>query len=147
VLISQTAEIDPTAVLGPNVVIGPGAKIGPGARLQRCVVLSNAVIRDHSWIANSIIGWNSNVGRWVSDSAVRGSGRRADSGQTRVENITVLGDDVTIKDELYVNGASVLPHKSVSLARGCNEVARLTGARRSRPASPSRASSCDLAAD
>jgi hypothetical protein len=26
----------------------------------------------------------------------------------------VLGDDVTIKDELYVNGASVLPHKSVS---------------------------------
>lgn len=34
--------------------------------------------------------------------------------QTRVENITVLGDDVTIKDELYVNGASVLPHKSVS---------------------------------
>lgn len=34
--------------------------------------------------------------------------------QTRVENITVLGDDVTIKDELYVNGASVLPHKSIS---------------------------------
>lgn len=27
----------------------------------------------------------------------------------------MLGDDVTIKDELYVNGASVLPHKSVSL--------------------------------
>jgi hypothetical protein len=34
--------------------------------------------------------------------------------QTRVENITVLGDDVTIKDELYVNGASVLPHKTIS---------------------------------
>jgi len=31
-----------------------------------------------------------------------------------VENITVLGDDVTIKDELYVNGASVLPHKTIS---------------------------------
>ena len=26
----------------------------------------------------------------------------------------MLGDDVTIKDELYINGASVLPHKSVS---------------------------------
>lgn len=26
----------------------------------------------------------------------------------------MLGDDVTIKDELYVNGASVLPHKSIS---------------------------------
>jgi mannose-1-phosphate guanylyltransferase len=31
-----------------------------------------------------------------------------------VENITVLGDDVAIKDEVYVCGASVLPHKSVS---------------------------------
>ncbi|KIR37086.1 mannose-1-phosphate guanyltransferase [Cryptococcus deuterogattii CA1014] len=98
VMVDPSAEIDPTAVIGPNVVIGPDAKIGPGVRLQRCVIMSNATVRDHSWIANSIIGWNSTVGRW-----------------TRVENITVLGDDVTIKDELYVNGASVLPHKSVNL--------------------------------
>jgi len=59
--------------------------------------MANATVRDHAWIQSSIIGWNSTVGRW-----------------TRVENITVLGDDVSIKDELYVNGASVLPHKSVS---------------------------------
>jgi hypothetical protein len=58
--------------------------------------MANATVRDHAWIMSSIIGWNSTVGRW-----------------TRVENITVLGDDVSIKDELYVNGASVLPHKSV----------------------------------
>ena len=83
-------------MIGPNVVIGPGAKIGPGVRLQRCVIMANATVRDHAWIMSSIIGWNSTVGRW-----------------TRVENITVLGDDVSIKDELYVNGASVLPHKSV----------------------------------
>lgn len=31
-----------------------------------------------------------------------------------MENITVLGDDVNIKDELLINGASVLPHKSIS---------------------------------
>ncbi|BEI84312.1 hypothetical protein CcaverHIS002_0409160 [Cutaneotrichosporon cavernicola] len=97
VLVDPTAEIDPTALVGPNVVIGPGAKIGKGARLQRCVIMSNAEVRDHAWIASSIIGWNSTVGRWC-----------------RVENITVLGDDVSIKDELYVNGASVLPHKSIS---------------------------------
>ena len=60
--------------------------------------MANATVRDHAWIMSSIIGWNSTVGRW-----------------TRVENITVLGDDVSIKDELYVNGASVLPHKSVSV--------------------------------
>lgn len=28
--------------------------------------------------------------------------------------VTVLGDDVVVKPELYVNGASVLPHKSIS---------------------------------
>jgi mannose-1-phosphate guanylyltransferase len=100
VMVDPTAEIDPSAVIGPNVVIGPGVKIGKGVRLQRCVIMSNSTIRDHAWIASSIVGWNSTVGRWC-----------------RVENITVLGDDVTIKDELYVNGASVLPHKSVSLIR------------------------------
>lgn len=105
---SQTAEIDPTALVGPNVVIGPGAKIGPGARLQRCVVMANATVRDHAWVQSSIIGWNSTVGRWA-----------------RVENITVLGDDVTIKDELYVNGASVLPHKSVSALVSCDWAMRL----------------------
>lgn len=37
-----------------------------------------------------------------------------------MENITVLGDDVSIKDELYINGASVLPHKSVSNDADCS---------------------------
>lgn len=84
--------------------------------------MSNATVRDHSWIANSIIGWNSTVGRW-----------------TRVENITVLGDDVTIKDELYVNGASVLPHKSVSgkTHPGYCAGTKLCGHCRSLPLSPS----------
>jgi acyl-[acyl carrier protein]--UDP-N-acetylglucosamine O-acyltransferase len=92
----QTAEVDPTALIGPNVVIGPGCKIGAGVRLQRCVIMANANVKEHAWVMSSIIGWNSSVGRWA-----------------RVENITVLGDDVTIKDELLINGASVLPHKSV----------------------------------
>ena len=85
----QSAEIDPSAVIGPNVVIGPRCKIGKGARLQRCVIMEGARVKDHAWIKSSIIGWNSNVGRWA-----------------RVDNTTVLGDDVSIKDELYINGAS-----------------------------------------
>lgn len=32
----------------------------------------------------------------------------------RVENTTVIGEDVVVKDELYVNGARVLPHKAIS---------------------------------
>ena len=30
-----------------------------------------------------------------------------------MENVTVLGEDVIVKDELYVNGGKVLPHKSI----------------------------------
>lgn len=33
-----------------------------------------------------------------------------------MENVSVLGDDVQIKDELYINGASILPHKSLSVS-------------------------------
>lgn len=33
--------------------------------------------------------------------------------QTRVEANTVLGMDVHLGDEIFVNGANVLPHKSL----------------------------------
>ena len=31
-----------------------------------------------------------------------------------MENISVLGEDVIIQDELYVNGGRILPHKNIS---------------------------------
>lgn len=34
--------------------------------------------------------------------------------QVRMENVSVLGEDVTVKDELYINGGRILPHKSIS---------------------------------
>lgn len=33
--------------------------------------------------------------------------------QVRMENVSVLGEDVTVKDELYINGGRILPHKSI----------------------------------
>ncbi|ORY81241.1 mannose-1-phosphate guanylyltransferase [Leucosporidium creatinivorum] len=96
VLIDPTAVVDPSAVVGPNVVLGPGVVVGKGVRIQRSVVMENSRIKDHAWVHSSIIGWNSTVGRW-----------------TRLDNTTVLGDDVNIKDEVSLNGAKVLPHKSV----------------------------------
>lgn len=30
-----------------------------------------------------------------------------------MENVCVLGEDVTVKDEVYLNGGVVLPHKSI----------------------------------
>lgn len=96
VLIHPSAKIGKNCRIGPNVTIGPDVVVGDGVRLQRCVILRGCKIKDHSWVKSTIVGWNSTVGRWA-----------------RLENVTVLGDDVTIGDEIYVNGGSVLPHKSI----------------------------------
>ncbi|ROT36628.1 mannose-1-phosphate guanyltransferase [Sodiomyces alkalinus F11] len=96
VLIDPTAKIGKNCRIGPNVTIGPGVVVGDGVRLQRCVLLSGSKVKDHAWVKSTIVGWNSTVGKWA-----------------RLENVTVLGDDVTIADEIYVNGGSILPHKSI----------------------------------
>ena len=33
--------------------------------------------------------------------------------QVRMENVAVLGEDVLIQDELYINGARILPNKVI----------------------------------
>jgi len=96
VMVHPTAKIGKNCRIGPNVTVGPGVVIGDGVRLQRCVLLENSKVKDHAWIKSAIVGWNSSIGRWA-----------------RLENITVLGDDVTIADEIYVNGGSILPHKEI----------------------------------
>jgi mannose-1-phosphate guanylyltransferase len=96
VLVDPTATIGPGSKIGPNVVIGPNVIIGSGVRLNNCVVMKGASIKDYAWVNDSIIGWHSSVGRW-----------------TRIDATTVLGEDVHIKDEVFTNGATVLPHKSV----------------------------------
>ncbi|KAI6088634.1 mannose-1-phosphate guanylyltransferase [Hypoxylon rubiginosum] len=96
VMIDESAKIGKNCRIGPNVVIGKGVVIGDGVRLQRCTLLPGSRVKDHAWIKSTIVGWNSTVGKWA-----------------RLENVTVLGDDVTIGDEIYVNGGSVLPHKSI----------------------------------
>ncbi|KAK9762570.1 mannose-1-phosphate guanyltransferase [Basidiobolus ranarum] len=98
VLVDPSAKIGKGCKIGPNVVIGPNIVIGDGVRLQRCVLLDGVRVKDHAWIKSAIIGWHSVVGRWC-----------------RLEGVTVLGDDVSVSDEIYVNGGSVLPHKGISV--------------------------------
>ncbi|KAG0322276.1 mannose-1-phosphate guanyltransferase [Linnemannia gamsii] len=97
VLVDPTAKIGKDCRIGPNVVIGPGVVIGDGVRLQRCVLLEGSSVKDFAWIKNTIVGWHSTIGRWA-----------------RLEGTSVLGDYVTVKDEVYINGGSILPHKSIS---------------------------------
>mmetsp|Transcript_7523 Transcript_7523/g.11982 ORF Transcript_7523/g.11982 Transcript_7523/m.11982 type:complete len:359 (+) Transcript_7523:62-1138(+) len=96
VMVDSSAQIGDGCVLGPNVVIGPNVIIEEGVRLSRTAVFSGVRLRAHCCISNSIIGWQSVIGRW-----------------TRVEGTAVLGEDVQVNDELYINGAIVLPHKGI----------------------------------
>ncbi|XP_069062971.1 mannose-1-phosphate guanyltransferase beta [Pleurodeles waltl] len=97
VLVDPSAKIGQNCSIGPNVTIGPKVVVEDGVRIKRCTVLKGSHIRSHSWLESCIIGWSSSVGQWV-----------------RMENVTVLGEDVIVHDELYLNGANVLPHKSIS---------------------------------
>lgn len=96
VMVHSTAKIGKGCQIGPNVVIGPGVVIEDGVRIKKSTILSQVKIKSNSWIENSIIGWRCTIGRWV-----------------RMEGVTVLGEDVFVADETYVNGGQVLPHKNV----------------------------------
>ena len=122
VLIDPSAKIGNNCKIGPNVVIGPNCVIGDGVRLQRCVLLSNSKVKEHAWIKSTIVGWNSVVGRWA-----------------RLENICVLGDDVTVGDEIYVNGG-----RYAFSSRSLSDPQQLTHLTVSFPTRPSRPTSIPL---
>jgi len=96
VLLDPTCTIGENCVIGPNVAIGPDCRVEKGVRVQRSAILRGTHIKSHSWIHSSIIGWKCTVGRWV-----------------RIDNVTVMGEDVCVRDELYINGGRILPHKEI----------------------------------
>lgn len=96
VLVHETAVIGEGCLIGPDVAIGPGCVVESGVRLSRCTVMRGARVKNHACISSSIIGWHSTVGQWA-----------------RVENMTILGEDVHVGDEVYSNGGVVLPHKEI----------------------------------
>uniref|UniRef100_A0A0D6QWW3 mannose-1-phosphate guanylyltransferase n=1 Tax=Araucaria cunninghamii TaxID=56994 RepID=A0A0D6QWW3_ARACU len=96
VIIDKTAQIGDGCLIGPDVAIGPGCVIEAGVRLSRCTVMRGVRIKKHACVSGSIIGWHSTIGKWA-----------------RVENMTILGEDVHVSDEVYSNGGVVLPHKEI----------------------------------
>ena len=96
-MIHASAMVDPSATLGPNVVIGADCYVGPGCRIYGSTVLSGTQVLGFTLIQGSIIGWKNKIGKWV-----------------RINGLTVTGEDVEIKDEVYLNGTIVLPHKAIA---------------------------------
>ena len=95
VVIDPTARVEEGAELGPGVVVGPHAVVERGARVVRSCVMEGSVIRAHSVVLDSIVGWRSTVESWS------------------FVNKTVLGEDVCVGSMVCLNGATVLPHKTV----------------------------------
>jgi mannose-1-phosphate guanylyltransferase len=96
VLIDPSAKIGQGCLIGPFVTIGPKVSIEDGVRIARSTVFEGATVQKNSWVDSSIIGWESRVGSWV-----------------RMEGVSVLGRDVRIADEIYVNGGMILDHKVI----------------------------------
>jgi mannose-1-phosphate guanylyltransferase len=97
VLIDPSAKIGRNCLIGPDVTIGAGVIVEDGARIINTAILEGARIKSHAFVSSTIVGWRATVGAW-----------------SRVEGGAVLGDDVTVNDELHVNGAIVLPNKTLS---------------------------------
>lgn len=99
-IIHESAQIDPSSMIGPNVVIGEGCKIGPGNKISNTTMMRGSSVSSYSFVDGSIIGWKSSIGKWC-----------------RVTSLCVIGEDVQVKDETYINGTKILPHKGVN---GCH---------------------------
>jgi len=99
VLISEeNVTIGNNCLIGPDVVIGPGVTIMDGVRLKRCTIMANCRMDSHSYVEDSIIGWNSSVGSW-----------------SRVQDNCFFGEDVHIKPERFVRSLTVCPHKGIKV--------------------------------
>jgi len=103
VTITQPCLIHPSSTvaagchIGPNTTIGPGCVVEEGVRLSNCVLLEGVKCCAHAVVIDAILGWRSSVGSW-----------------TRVEGVSVLGENVIVGGEIFLNGALILPHKSIS---------------------------------
>uniref|UniRef100_H3AGB6 GDP-mannose pyrophosphorylase A n=2 Tax=Latimeria chalumnae TaxID=7897 RepID=H3AGB6_LATCH len=125
VYIHPTANIDPSAVLGPNVSIGTGVTIGAGVRVRESIILHGATLQDHCCVLNSIVGWDSTIGKWArvegtpSDPNPNDPYAKIDS-ETLFRDgklnpsITILGCNVNIPSEVIILNSIVLPHKDLN---------------------------------
>lgn len=108
VYIHPSAKVHPSAKIGPNVSISANVRVGAGVRLIGCIVLDDVEIKENAVVINSIVGWKSSLGRW--------SRVQADGDYSAKLGITILGEAVTVEDEVVVINSIVLPHKILNVS-------------------------------
>lgn len=98
VLIDPSAKIGAGCQIGPDVCIGPNVVIKDGLLVKRCTIFSDSKLNSHSRLDSCIIGWGCEIGKWV-----------------HMEN-SCAGEKVEVKDEIYLNGAKILPNQTISIS-------------------------------
>ncbi|CAB4434384.1 unnamed protein product [Rhizophagus irregularis] len=110
-----TAFVDPSAKIGPNVTIGPRVVVGKGVRIKDSIILDNVEIKANSCILHSVIGWDSKIGTWarVEGTPVTNEETVITQNGVKVQSITILANEVMVKDEIIIRNCIVLPHKEL----------------------------------
>ena len=96
VVIAKSSKIEKGCYIGPNVVIGEECVVKSGTKIKNSVLFQNCVVGENSYIEGSIIGWKSTIGRWC-----------------RIQDLSVLGEDVTVKDEILLKKNIILPNVTI----------------------------------
>ncbi|OAY67610.1 Mannose-1-phosphate guanyltransferase alpha [Ananas comosus] len=106
VYIHPSAKVHPSAKIGPNVSISANARIGAGVRLISCIILDDVEIKENAVVIHSIVGWKSSIGKWS----------RGEGDYNAKLGITILGEAVTVEDEVVVINSIVLPNKTLNVS-------------------------------
>ncbi|XP_010272083.1 PREDICTED: mannose-1-phosphate guanyltransferase alpha [Nelumbo nucifera] len=108
VYVHPSAKVHPTAKIGPDVSISANARIAAGVRLINCIILDDVEIKENAVVIHSIVGWKSSIGKW---SRVQGEGNCNSK-----LGITILGEAVTVEDEVVIISSIVLPNKALNVS-------------------------------
>ncbi|RIB15390.1 nucleotide-diphospho-sugar transferase [Gigaspora rosea] len=110
-----SASVDPSAKIGPNVTIGPRAVIGKGVRIKDSIILDNAEIKNNGCVLYSIIGWDSKIGNWsrVEGTPTTDHSTTVTQNGVKIQSISILAKEVTVKDEIIIRNCIVLPNKEL----------------------------------
>ncbi|KAL8251289.1 hypothetical protein R6Q59_034982 [Mikania micrantha] len=108
VYIHPSAKVHSTSKIGPNVSVSANVRVAAGVRLMNCIILDDAEIQENAFVTYAIIGWKSTLGKWA---RVQGEGDY----NTKL-GITILGEAVTVEDEVVVVNSIVLPNKVLNIS-------------------------------
>ncbi|MEM4921660.1 MAG: NDP-sugar synthase, partial [Sulfolobales archaeon] len=86
------------SIIGPNSVLLDQVSVGDFSMVKGSVVMKGSRIGSSTYIKNSVVGESCSIGNWV-----------------RIESGTIIGDQVSIADEVFINKRNyILPYKEIS---------------------------------